>query len=123
MHITMTDVATPLQGKVVAPGHRLCPATAFEVGNGAYRRGDFIFASVVGTVRVRADADGVGESRKAAIDVLRNDKNKDTVIPKVGDIVIAKVVKITARFAKVEIAAVGSQTLRHTVRPQILRLS
>jgi exosome complex RNA-binding protein Csl4 len=140
----MATAVAPLLGKVVAPGHRLCVASGHTCGNGVYRRGEFLYASVVGTVTARreaaaaaaaaaapaaadASAEGVSgpgtkqdaeEARRPAVrvEVLRQANNNDTVVPKVGDVVVAKVVKITARFAKVEIAIVGGKTLVHTVR-------
>ena len=133
--VTSRPLGLALAGRVVAPGQRLCPAAAgYAFGDGVYERGGFLYASVVGTVTARPET-AVAESEKDSalaatgvvsredvvpnllrIAVRRQDKKRDTVVPKVGDVVVAKVVKITARFAKVEIARVEGKTLVHTVR-------
>ena len=132
-------------GLTVAPGHRLCVLGEFNSGPGTYVRGDFIYASLVGTVAVLqpvlnqtssknanknkkthgSESDGSAKKKrkheatqpKQMITVVKSDdRQNDTIVPKVGDRVIAKVLKITPRFAKVEIASVGRVTLRNAVR-------
>lgn len=140
---TSRPLGLALAGRVVAPGQRLCPASAgYAYGDGVYERGGFLYASVVGTVTAKPET-AVTETEPSTpqggsaavvtgvvsredvvphmlrIAVQRRDKKRDTVVPKVGDVVVAKVVKITARFAKVEIARVEGKTLVHTVRTSL----
>eukprot|EP00475_Leptophrys_vorax_P029459 TRINITY_DN4327_c0_g1_i1.p1 TRINITY_DN4327_c0_g1~~TRINITY_DN4327_c0_g1_i1.p1 ORF type:complete len:196 (+),score=34.49 TRINITY_DN4327_c0_g1_i1:28-588(+) len=98
-------------GDLVVPGSRLVQASEFSgsLGDGVYTLNGWIFACAAGKLRLSDQVIEVVRMRPA------------TVIPKVGDLVTARVLQVQVSFAVVEILAVGSSVLRNMSFPGRLR--
>merc|ERR1712176_984052 len=85
---------------------------------GVYQNGKKELISSVAGLRMMRGSDG-----KGSLEVVHW-KSGDT-IPEVGDIVIAKIIKITQRFAQAEIICINDKPLLHccigTIRSQDVR--
>ncbi|TYZ67560.1 hypothetical protein PybrP1_012458 [[Pythium] brassicae (nom. inval.)] len=85
---------------VAVPGQRLAPLAQHRAGSGTYARDGAIFASVLGTWTISPPGNEVSVARGggrplASAQVLR-----------LGDVVVCRVTKVTARQVLVDIAAV-----------------
>jgi Exosome component EXOSC1/CSL4 len=82
-----------------------------EPGTGTYILNDVICASVVGAKQIAK----LSDSKSKSLPVLSVQQHKSpSLVPKIGDIITAKVTKINARVATVEIWTVGSRLLTET---------
>lgn len=98
-----------MEGKLVLPGESICPISEFNLGEGTYAREDFICSALVGYVQI-VNATSVGQA--STITVMRG--SEQTCVPKSGDIVTVKVMKINARLASVDILCVGQRVLEES---------
>eukprot|EP00698_Gefionella_okellyi_P021382 TRINITY_DN6919_c0_g2_i1.p1 TRINITY_DN6919_c0_g2~~TRINITY_DN6919_c0_g2_i1.p1 ORF type:complete len:191 (-),score=23.94 TRINITY_DN6919_c0_g2_i1:143-715(-) len=107
------------EGTVVVPGARISTVDVFAAGSGTYALAPHIYASVVGAVKYATNADG-----KPVITVGR-DARPGAAVPKIGDVVTCKVVRITPQAATMDIVCVGDQALPApfpgTIRQQDVR--
>jgi exosome complex RNA-binding protein Csl4 len=83
-------------------------------GAGSYTVGTAIYASVLGAVKV---SPAEGEEVLKRVEVLRKKDDQEgmapVVVPQIGSIVIAKVINITSRTAKVDILSVDGTPVRY----------
>lgn len=79
----------------------------YEPGTGTCVKDTFICATLVGTKRVLPAAEGEQLPR---VDVLR--AGAEPVVPRAGDYVTARVVRINPRLAAVDILCVGPRPVR-----------
>uniref|UniRef100_A0A7S2VUI8 S1 motif domain-containing protein n=1 Tax=Norrisiella sphaerica TaxID=552664 RepID=A0A7S2VUI8_9EUKA len=91
--------------EIAVPGDRLGNAKEIKSGLGTYTIGGIVYASVVGQKAVSTLEDGT-----LKVDVVR--EKRATVLPGVGDLVTARVTKINARYAMLEILFTEGQILR-----------
>uniref|UniRef100_A0AAV1TTU4 S1 motif domain-containing protein n=1 Tax=Peronospora matthiolae TaxID=2874970 RepID=A0AAV1TTU4_9STRA len=102
---------------VAVPGQRLVTAAGkkkkLTAGQGAYEREGAMFASIGGQWRVSHDVVEVTRAHKtvASAQVLR-----------LGDIVIARVIKLTSRQVLVDVLCVDRETVFHEPFPGTIRL-
>jgi len=112
--------AIPAVNSSVLPGQRLCAITAPTTsgddsnqrnhtgGPGTYEHQGYIHASLAGRLSVRKvdhageTGDGENNSGKNGMSVIEVSviRNRPSVVPRVGSVVIARVTCITSRFAK-----------------------
>ena len=95
---------------VVTPGQRLCRFRGRTAGRGVCVRSGFLVATMVG--RAVCGADDV-------VSVRPFGGGDATVTPTVGDVVTARVVRVTPTFARVAIVCVGAAPLRDNFRGTI----
>ncbi|CAG8587458.1 1948_t:CDS:2 [Cetraspora pellucida] len=89
--------------KYVTPGRRLCFSEGVTAGPGAYERGEYIYASVVGVVQELAPA---AEGEPRIVTVTR--EKIQSAVPDVGSIITGKVIRMTTKEAVVSIMIVGT---------------
>eukprot|EP00026_Physarum_polycephalum_P018095 Phypoly_transcript_19555.p1 GENE.Phypoly_transcript_19555~~Phypoly_transcript_19555.p1 ORF type:complete len:217 (+),score=18.94 Phypoly_transcript_19555:66-653(+) len=88
----------------VVPGQRLCPVENHIAGPGTFVHKQHIHASIVGFKQITYDG------TQATVRVARE---KDlNVVPEIGSIVTAKVLRINPRLASVSILCVGTKALK-----------
>lgn len=92
---------------IVVPGDLLGPAADFEAGAGTYERDGKIFASRVG---IKAQTVTTENGQKPTLSVTRPG-GAEIVIPEVGSLVTARIIRITQQAAYAEILVVNGQTL------------
>jgi len=90
--------------EVVVPGTGLAETTSAVAGQGTYVRNSVIYASVVGMKRVSQ------QGNKTVIEVVPD--KPATPLPQIGDVVTAKVTKISIKMAHVSILAIGLVVLK-----------
>lgn len=92
----------------VIPGTRLGHEDDFLAGKGTYVRFGYIHASLAG---FKTEAPSAGSSGPPVLAVTR-DRNSVVIIPKIGDVVTARVTRLHPRFATVEILCVDDVPMR-----------
>ncbi|KAL6047682.1 Exosome complex component CSL4, variant 3 [Balamuthia mandrillaris] len=133
---------------LVTPGQVLGAVGEYKAGPGTFVKGPSIIASVVGFKRISEERteDEVSFSKtkdlrsilvfffclillrltiekKKELPVLLVTKEKEpAVVPQIGSVVTAKVIRVNPRFASVDILCVGSKALKETFRG-IIRFS
>mmetsp|Transcript_15487 Transcript_15487/g.18663 ORF Transcript_15487/g.18663 Transcript_15487/m.18663 type:complete len:207 (-) Transcript_15487:108-728(-) len=100
---------------VAIPGDRVGKLKEVIPGDGTYVLGDVVYSSIVGFKRVGDKREG-----RVRVDVIRARERKATVLPDVGDVVTARVAKVNARSAQLEILFTEGKMLRDTF-PGIIR--
>eukprot|EP00465_Bigelowiella_longifila_P004616 CAMPEP_0185255460 /NCGR_PEP_ID=MMETSP1359-20130426/4497_1 /TAXON_ID=552665 /ORGANISM="Bigelowiella longifila, Strain CCMP242" /LENGTH=209 /DNA_ID=CAMNT_0027839371 /DNA_START=16 /DNA_END=645 /DNA_ORIENTATION=+ len=100
---------------VAIPGDRLGELKEIVPGDGTYVLGDAVYSSIVGFKRTGDEREG-----RVRIDIIRARERKATVLPGVGDVVTARVTKVNARSAQLEILFTEGKMLRDTF-PGIIR--
>ncbi|KAL6047681.1 Exosome complex component CSL4, variant 2 [Balamuthia mandrillaris] len=127
---------------LVTPGQVLGAVGEYKAGPGTFVKGPSIIASVVGFKRISEERteDEVSFSKtkdlrsilvfffclillrltiekKKELPVLLVTKEKEpAVVPQIGSVVTAKVIRVNPRFASVDILCVGSKALKETFR-------
>ncbi|KAL4427920.1 hypothetical protein ABPG75_002009 [Micractinium tetrahymenae] len=91
------------------PGERLALAAEYDAGSGTCVRDSFICATLVGVKRVLPAGEGKAVQRPR-VEVVRS--GVEPVVPRVGDVVTARVVRINPRLAAVDILCVGPKPVR-----------
>jgi len=100
----------------VIPGQRLGHVDEYQEGEGTYQRKQYIHASVVGLKRI------VAPQTPSQLPTLIVTKDRDPVIvPQIGDVVLAKVIRVNPRIATVKILCVGETPLKESA-PGIIRI-
>eukprot|EP00771_Trimastix_marina_P002089 gnl/Trimastix_PCT/3201.p1 GENE.gnl/Trimastix_PCT/3201~~gnl/Trimastix_PCT/3201.p1 ORF type:complete len:192 (+),score=23.51 gnl/Trimastix_PCT/3201:64-639(+) len=91
----------------VIPGQFLAfQNTGYAPSDGTFTRGNGIYASLAGTAHASTGA-------SPQLQVTHGElQEKDTVVPQTGDIVMARITKISPRFASVRILCVGNRVLK-----------
>lgn len=102
----------------VIPGERLAPAGSWKAGRGTYLFQGHIFASVVGLKQEVPPADA--SSPLQTIEVVQLRDGGQTIQPQIGDVVVAKVTKVTTRQAQCTIVVVNGRTLQEKF-PAVIR--
>ncbi|XP_006282467.2 exosome complex component CSL4 [Capsella rubella] len=95
--------------ELVTPGDVIGKATEFKAGKGAYVNDTTIYASLTGTRRIVSP---LPESldKRATVEVTGHKAHGP--IPEPGSVVIARVTKVMARMAAVDILCVGPKAVR-----------
>ncbi|KAG5175620.1 hypothetical protein JKP88DRAFT_216542 [Tribonema minus] len=93
--------------QLACPGDRLGRASEFTSGPGTYTRGPHIFASLVGPVLQQEGAEG-----GLPVITVRGGRNAQDQVIEVGDVVMARVTRVRALLASVEILCAGETVLR-----------
>jgi len=93
-----------VEQRCVVPGEMIGSLPDFKAGSGTHVRGGEIFASITGYVHASSDVS------PPVVSVLHA-THKPTVVPKQGDVVICKVIKVNPRQASVKIVCVGENPL------------
>lgn len=101
------EQSNPTNGFVI-PGTRLGHEDDFLAGKGTYVRFGYIHASLAG---FKTEAPSAGSSGPPVLAVTR-DRNSVVIIPKIGDVVTARVTRLHPRFATVEILCVDDVPMR-----------
>ncbi|EFN58333.1 hypothetical protein CHLNCDRAFT_30168 [Chlorella variabilis] len=94
---------------LVTPGERLALVAEYDAGSGTCVKDKFICATLVGSKRVLPAGEGEAEQRPR-VEVVRS--GVEPVVPRVGDTVTARVVRINPRLAAVDILCVGPKPVR-----------
>jgi len=104
-------------GREVAPGDVVAgPGPGWRAGAGCYADTDgLVRASVVGTVRVAAAAEG-GAGREVSVETAAA---RGARVPRPGDEVLAQVTRVTPKLANADILCLGGQALPHAFAAQI----
>eukprot|EP00887_Chlorella_sp_A99_P002579 scaffold6.g2579.t1 len=92
---------------VCTPGQRLALATEREAGPGTHVKDGYVCASLVG---IRREVPVADAQQKPTLEVVRS--GAAPVVPAVGDVVTARVTRITPRLAAADILCVGSQPVQ-----------
>jgi exosome complex component CSL4 len=92
------------KGGVVFPGQRVAHGEDGRAGDGVRSSGAYLVATRVGVAAVRDDGEAGRTWEVRAVD----GRATAGVVPRIGDEVTARVVRITPRLAAVEILCVGS---------------
>lgn len=95
--------------ELCTPGERLALAAEYDAGSGTCVRDTFICATLVGVKRVLSAGEGEAVQRPR-VEVVRS--GVEPVVPRVGDVVTARVVRINPRLAAVDILCVGPKPVR-----------
>ncbi|KAI7837467.1 hypothetical protein COHA_008725 [Chlorella ohadii] len=95
--------------ELVTPGERLGLASEYDAGAGTVVRDTFVCATLVGEKRVLPAAEGESEQRPR-LEVVRS--GVEPVVPKQGDVVTARVIRINPRLAAVDILCVGPKPVQ-----------
>lgn len=101
--------------EIVTPGTRIGSTISYTPGKGTHVRHEHIYASVVGRVNLVSVG---GEKTAQVIEVQQSDC---LIVPRAGDQIVARVVKIAQQFARVEILCVGQRVL-NTSYPGMIRV-
>ncbi|KAL6047680.1 Exosome complex component CSL4 [Balamuthia mandrillaris] len=97
---------------LVTPGQVLGAVGEYKAGPGTFVKGPSIIASVVGFKRISEE-----RTEDEELPVLLVTKEKEpAVVPQIGSVVTAKVIRVNPRFASVDILCVGSKALKETFR-------
>ena len=78
----------------------------YECGSGTYISGDYIFATIAGTLKESPAPSGFG---KKTVSVAN--KRPPVAVPKIGSIVICRITRISQRDAQAKILAVDTTIL------------
>jgi len=95
--------------KLVCPGDKIGTVDTFLPGEGTYIEGSDIYASLVGLCAQENAKNKLGIDIKPTIIV----KTEQSVVPQVGDTVLAKVMAIEDRYASLRIICVGSRSVKN----------
>mmetsp|Transcript_21014 Transcript_21014/g.48538 ORF Transcript_21014/g.48538 Transcript_21014/m.48538 type:complete len:207 (-) Transcript_21014:894-1514(-) len=87
-------------GSVVAPGDRLGSTRQVSAGEGTYQRGGHVYSGIVGTLCCSDDDD------KAVVSVRPSRRFASSLVLRVGQICLVKVMRLVMQQATVEIVAV-----------------
>ena len=98
--------------EILVPGTRIGEVANYAAGPGTYVFDDVIYASVLGVKQLSMSADG-----KATVRIEHN--KPASVVPQIGDVITARVLRINTRFAATDILCVGSTILPNTFPGQI----
>lgn len=80
----------------------------FDAGAGTYVVDDVIFSSLVGEKRILDSSEGVAKKR---VVVSHDGVSGYSLVPQVGDIVLARVTKVNSRYARCQLVALGETPL------------
>jgi exosome complex RNA-binding protein Csl4 len=95
----------------VVPGDELGPVAQFTPGDGTYVRGGAVCAAVLGRKRLRP-ADATTESAGGKAGVLSVERLTETAeLPGPGDVVLARVTRISALVASAEVLVLDDRPL------------
>lgn len=97
----------------VLPGTRLGHVDDFVAGHGTYTRKDYVYAAVVGQRCTITTQD------KPVLEVSR--KKEPMIVPGIGKMVTARVIRVNPRLATLDILCVGDRALKETYRAIIRR--
>lgn len=98
--------------EICLPGTRIGGTAELLAGNGTYVFDDIIYASVLGLKKVTSSKDG-----KFTVEIEHN--KPPSVVPKIEDVVTARITRINTRFAAADILCVGSKILPNTFPGQV----
>ncbi|KAL6776215.1 CSL4 [Auxenochlorella protothecoides x Auxenochlorella symbiontica] len=87
------------------PGQRLGLVTEFEPGAGTYVAGSFVCASLVGIQRTVPVEETADKQRLPRLEVSRS--TRPDPVPSPGDVVTARITRLTPRLALADILCVG----------------
>jgi exosome complex component CSL4 len=93
-------------GSRVAPGDRIGSAKQLEPGQGCYRRGNHIFASAVGTLKIMDKTSNFANNYTVHIELENGRIYASSQILSIGSKVLCKVGRITNQQVLVDIIAV-----------------
>mmetsp|Transcript_1344 Transcript_1344/g.2176 ORF Transcript_1344/g.2176 Transcript_1344/m.2176 type:complete len:199 (-) Transcript_1344:8-604(-) len=113
------------EGDMVIPGDSIGRAAEYECGMGTYVSADYIVSSVIGKVVCE---DPIPPSTKRRINVISDSQvNSKEAVLEIGDIVMARVLRISINQTSVDILSVGDRVLRQPpkaiIRREDIRLS
>jgi exosome complex component CSL4 len=94
--------------KLVTPGDKLGNAAQFKAGKGAYINDNTIYASLTGSFQIVSPLPESLDQR-AIVEVIGHKAHG--LIPEPGSVVIARVTKVMAKMASVDILCVGSKAV------------
>ncbi|KAI3428349.1 hypothetical protein D9Q98_006729 [Chlorella vulgaris] len=95
--------------EIVTPGERLALSAEYDAGTGTCVKDTFICATLVGIKRVLPAGQAEAEQRPR-VEVVRS--GVEPVVPRAGDTVTARVVRINPRLAAVDILCVGPKPVQ-----------
>lgn len=95
-----------MQTTLVVPGTVLGHTDEYIPGKGTYIRDNKIRASVVGKIHIQQDEN----ASFPTLSIIQ--EQEEVIVPEIGSIVIARVLKTTSLFAKVSILCVGGKALK-----------
>jgi len=111
---------------VYTPGDQICLANQARSGYGTYTRDGYIYASLLGQVKIERELPATSQSsntEKTAVPVvsIKTLKDNSVVIPHIGSLVIAKITSVNPRYAKCTILSVNNVILKENFPGQINR--
>ncbi|KAJ5075920.1 3'-5' exoribonuclease csl4-related [Anaeramoeba ignava] len=92
--------------KIIIPGERIGKASEYESGKGTYINNNYIYSSQLGKIKIESKQTG-----KKIIEIENKQETAISKIPKIGDKVTCKVIKINPRLIKVHIYCVEEKQL------------
>uniref|UniRef100_A0A7S2GDT7 S1 motif domain-containing protein n=1 Tax=Octactis speculum TaxID=3111310 RepID=A0A7S2GDT7_9STRA len=101
---------TRREGTTVVPGEHIIESQMVVTGNGTYERDGQIFAALAGKVKVEEPETGGNKPMVTVGHWLQKDNTKQ--VPRVGQVIMGRVTRITANTAQVDITCLGDNILR-----------
>jgi exosome complex component CSL4 len=92
-------------GEIVIPGDDLGSADAYESGFGTYISDGKLRASMAGSVTIDNDVMNTFKPRMNIVTIGHNSSQE--MVIEIGDVVLARVLRISVNFANVEILSIG----------------
>ena len=108
------DKVPAKDGDVMVPGDHLCQATVCTPGSGTYTRHKGVFSTLAGRVKI-------DRAHHPLPLISVEGKKMFKGVPTIGSIVVAKVINISERQAKVSILSVNNTLLEEPLHGVILK--
>eukprot|EP00735_Rhodelphis_limneticus_P015439 TRINITY_DN9692_c0_g1::TRINITY_DN9692_c0_g1_i1::g.10152::m.10152 TRINITY_DN9692_c0_g1::TRINITY_DN9692_c0_g1_i1::g.10152 ORF type:complete len:198 (-),score=10.70,sp/Q9Y3B2/EXOS1_HUMAN/47.92/7e-59,EXOSC1/PF10447.4/5.4e-25,ECR1_N/PF14382.1/2e-12,TRAM/PF01938.15/0.052,TRAM/PF01938.15/4.2e+03 TRINITY_DN9692_c0_g1_i1:24-617(-) len=109
------------ENQYVIPGQKICSASESNPGPGTYAQDGSIFASLCGVVEFFREVGVTKEGSSQVLPTIRviHDRKKVTLVPDSGSIVIAKITRVSTKYASAEILCVDNIPLQQPYSAQI----